>query len=141
MPRITRIFVKTALAYFVAAMVLGLLLALRPLLPENWGSVWGGYWPVYWHLFMLGWVTQLIMGIAYWMFPRFSREKPRGSDRLAWITYALLNAGLLLRAIAEPQLGHNPAMLWGVLVAVAALLQWGGGMAFVANSWPRVKEK
>lgn len=141
MPRITRIFVKTAIVYFVAAMALGLLLALQALLPEKWGDALGGFWPVYWHLFMLGWVTQLIIGIAYWMFPRYSREQPRGSDRLAWTTYALLNAGLLLRAIAEPQLSHAPAALWSALVALAALLQWGGGMAFVANAWPRVKEK
>lgn len=141
MPRITRIFVKTALAYFVAAMALGLLLALRPLLPGGWLDGLGGVWPVYWHLFMLGWVTQLIMGIAYWMFPRFSREQPRGSDRLAWVTYALLNGGLLLRAIAEPQLQRPPAALWAMLVAAAALLQWGGGMAFVANTWTRIKEK
>lgn len=141
MPRITRLFVKTALAYFVAAMVLGLLLAVRPLLPAPWSSAMGSVWPVYWHLFMLGWVTQLIIGIAYWMFPRFSKAQPRGSDRLAWITYALINAGLLLRAVAEPQLGSGPTWLWAWLVALAALLQWGGGMAFVANTWPRVKEK
>lgn len=141
MPRITRIFVKTALAYFVAAMVIGLLLALRPLLPGGWSDAFNGFWPVYWHLFMLGWVTQLIMGIAYWMFPRFSRAQPRGSSRLAWTTYALLNAGLLLRVVAEPQLARPPVMLWSVLVAAAALLQWGGGLAFVANIWPRVKEK
>lgn len=141
MPRITRVFVKTALVYFVAAMAVGLLLALRPLLPAGWSDAFGGFWPVYWHLFMLGWVTQLIIGIAYWMFPRFSRTQPRGSDRLAWITYTLLNAGLLLRAIAEPQLARPPVMLWSALVAAAALLQWAGGMAFVANTWPRVKEK
>jgi hypothetical protein len=142
MPRITRIFIKTALAYFVAAMVLGLLLAVRPLLPnQSWLGFLGGVWPVYWHLFMLGWVTQLIIGVAYWMFPRFSRAQPRGRNGLAWTTYTLLNAGLLLRAIAEPQLMRPPAALWGVLVAIAALLQWGGGMAFVANTWARVKEK
>ena len=81
------------------------------------------------------------MGIAYWMFPRFSREQPRGSDRLAWVTYVLLNGGLLLRAIAEPQLQRPPAALWAMLVAAEALLQWGGGMAFVANTWTRIKEK
>ena len=77
MPRITRVFVKTALAYFVAALVVGVLLAVRPFAPAL--DALSGLWPVYWHLFMVGWVTQLIVGIAYWMFPKFSREQPRGS--------------------------------------------------------------
>ena len=141
MPRLTRLFVNTALAYFVEAMAVGLLLALRPLLPAEWDGAFNGLWPVYWHLFMLGWVTQLIIGIAYWMFPRFSKEQPRGDNRLAWATYVLINAGLLLRAVAEPQLARAPVALWSALVAAAALLQWGGGMAFVANTWSRVKEK
>jgi hypothetical protein len=36
--------------------------------------------PVYLHLFMIGWVTQMIFGVAYWMFPRVSKENPRGWD-------------------------------------------------------------
>lgn len=51
---------------------------------------------------MVGWVTQMIIGVAFWMFPKYTRERPRGSEALAWITYVLLNVGLLLRAIAEP---------------------------------------
>lgn len=143
MPQITRLFIKTALAYFVAALLLGIGLAARPWLGDS--ALLGGLWPVYWHLFMVGWVTQLIVGIAYWMFPKFSRALPRGNDRLAWTTWALLNAGLLLRVAGEPMLSADltPRLLQAarVLVAASALLQWAGGMAFVANTWPRVKEK
>lgn len=143
MPPITRTFIKTALLYFVAALLLGILLAARPWLPES--ALLGGLWPIYWHLFMVGWVTQLIVGIAYWMFPKFSRTRPRGSDRLAWSTWALLNTGLLLRVVGEPALAAaaNDAALSTarVLVAASALLQWAGGMAFLANTWQRVKEK
>ncbi len=143
MPRITRVFIKTALVYFVAALLIGVLLAVRAFVPAL--DVLSGLWPVYWHLFMVGWVTQLIAGVAYWMFPKFSRAQPRGSDTLAWATYALLNAGLLLRALGEPWLaapppGLSPELL-RVSVAASALLQWAGGMAFVANTWLRVKEK
>lgn len=141
MPPITRLFVKTALAWFVAALIVGVLLAARPLVPALEAA--GALWPVYWHLFMVGWVTQLIAGIAYWMFPKFSREQPRGSDSLAWATFALLNAGLLLRALAEPALATVSAETGALraLVAASAFLLWAGGMAFVANTWTRVKEK
>ena len=139
MPPITRLYVKTALAFFVLALLAGLLVAIRPLTAA--APYLGALSPVYFHLFMVGWVTQLIVGVAYWMFPKFTKEKPRGHDSLAWATYWLLNIGLLLRVVAEPLQAVNPQPFWGWLVVLAAVLQWLGGMAFVANTWPRVKEK
>lgn len=139
MPPITRVFIKAALAYFVIALLTGVLLAAAPWLPM---PLWiAALNPVYFHLFMVGWVTQLIAGVAYWMFPKFSRQQPRGSDRLAWSTFALLNLGLALRIIAEPANTLTPGGVWGYLLAASAVLQWLGGAAFVSNTWPRVKEK
>lgn len=139
MPPITRLFVKTALAYFVLALLASMLIAIRPLAAAV--PFVGALSPAYFHLFMVGWVTQLIAGVAYWMFPKFTRQRPRGYDGLAWATYWLLNAGLILRVLAEPMQAVNPQPWWGWLVVLAAVLQWLGGLAFVANTWPRVKEK
>ena len=139
MPVVTRVFVKTALVYFVIALLTGMLVAARPVLALP--RLVTGLTPVYFHLFMVGWVTQLIIGIAYWMFPKYRRDMPRSYDSLAWATYALLNLGLLLRLVAEPAQAVNPAPSWGWLLALSALLQWLGGLAFVANTWPRVKER
>ncbi len=139
MPPITRLFVKTALAYFVVALATGLALAANGHVPLP--AFVGLLNPVYFHLFMVGWVTQLIIGVAYWMFPKYSREKPRGHDWLSWGAYGLLNAGLLLRMVAEPAAVLAPGSTWGMFLALSAALQWLGGMAFVVNTWPRVKEK
>jgi uncharacterized membrane protein len=139
MPPITRTFIKTALLYLMTALLASLLVA--GYLP--WGlPAWvAGLTPVYFHLFMVGWVTQLIIGIAYWMFPKFTKAQPRGSDTLAWSVYGLLNSGLLLRVVAEPWQSIQPRPLWGWLLVGAAALQWLGGVIFVVNTWPRVKEK
>lgn len=139
MPFFSRLTIKTSLVYLVAALVTGLLLAAAPLawLP----AAVAAFNPIYFHLFMVGWVMQLIIGVAYWMFPKFTRAKPRGSEVLAWITYAGLNLGLLTRAVAEPAFTLSGDRLWGWGLALAALLQWVGGVAFVANTWTRVKEK
>jgi hypothetical protein len=96
-------------------------------------------WPTYVHLFVLGWLTQLIFGVAFWMFPRRSAKEPHGSEPLGWISYGLLNAGLVLRALGEPAFALG-ARTSGILV-VAALLQLGAGWVFVFNTWPRVKER
>jgi cbb3-type cytochrome oxidase subunit 1 len=139
MPPITRLYVKTALAFFVLALAAGLLITIRPLAAAV--PYVGALSPVYFHLFMVGWVTQLIIGIAYWMFPKFTKEQPRGREGLAWATYWLLNGGLLLRVLTEPLQAINPQPLVGWTIVLAAVLQWLGGLAFVANTWPRVKEK
>lgn len=137
MPTLTRWYVKTSLIYLVVALLVGALLASGPaaaLLPP-------GLAPVYLHLLVVGWLTQLIFGVVLWMFPKFSREKPRGNQRLAWATYILLNLGLLLRALGEPLNAAQPDTVWGWLLVSSALLQWLAGLGFVANTWARVREK
>lgn len=139
MPQLTRLFIKTALVYFVLALLAGWITTIQAL--RTTVPLAGALSPVYFHLFMVGWVTQLIIGVAYWMFPRFTRERPRGYDSLFWATYGLLNAGLILRVFAEPSMAVSAWEGWGTWLAVSALLQWLGGMSFVASIWPRVKEK
>lgn len=138
MPPLSRLFVKTAFVYLIIALALGLLLAAQPALGLS--GPWTVLTPAYFHLFMLGWVMQLIIGVGYWMFPKYSREKPRGNETLAWVIYWLLNVGLILRVFAEP-VNALAGGTWGWLLAASALLQWLGGMAFVANTWPRIKER
>jgi hypothetical protein len=137
MPPLTRWYIKTALAYFVTSLLVGAIVAARPLL--NLPPALAALAPVYIHLLMVGWITQLIFGVAHWMFPKFSKEMPRGSDQLAVAVYLLLNAGLILRAIGEPLQAFQPEAGWGWLLAISAVLQWLAGMSFVANTWPRVK--
>lgn len=132
MPLLTRTFIKTALAYFALALLLGILLTL---------NVGDGLFPVYIHLFVFGWLTQLIFGVVFWMFPKYSNQSPRGHEVLGWVTYAALNAGLILRAVAEPLQASQANKFLGTLLVLSAVLQWLSGLTFFINTWPRVKEK
>lgn len=139
MPTLTRWFIKSALLYFLAALVLALLLALKPILVLP--AVLDFMVPAYFHLFMVGWVTQMIFGVIFWMFPIITRRQPRGDVRLGWAAYLLLNAGLLLRIAAEPLNGLNAQGLWGWSLVLSAVLQWLAAFIFVLIAWPRIKEK
>ncbi|MBI3734034.1 MAG: hypothetical protein HY259_11360 [Chloroflexi bacterium] len=147
MPPLTRWFVKTGLVYLVAALMVGTLIAAQSVLELPFDKLKAGpaavaaLGPVYFHLLMLGWVTQLIFGVAYWLFPTYSKEKPRGSERLARATYGLLNVGLVLRVIGEPANALQPQTGWGWLLASSAILQWLAGLCFVLNTWGRIKGK
>ncbi|MBP7686511.1 MAG: hypothetical protein KA765_01325 [Thermoflexales bacterium] len=139
MPRLTRYFIKTALVYLAVAVAIGLLLAARStvdLPPELLALT-----PVYFHLFMVGWVMQLIFGMLFWMLPKYSRERPRGHERLAWAAYVLINAGLILRVIGEPLVAVRSDLGAGWLLVLSALLQLIGGWAFIVAVWPRVKAR
>jgi len=139
MPILTRWFIKTALAYLVAALLLALVLAL----PESVGLPDFILFmnPAYFHLFLVGWVTQMIFGVIYWLFPIITRARPRGNERLGWASYILLNVGLLLRVMAEPLISIRSEAVIGWLLAAAALLQWLAAVLFVTLAWPRVKER
>ncbi len=141
MPPLTRWFIKTAFVYFILALLAGVVLGAQ--------AVWGfsppaaDLMPTYFHLLAEGWITMLIIGVAFWLFPKLTLEQPRGSLGLGWASYVLLNLGLVLRVISEPvnTIVGNPASVWAIVLTLAAILQWLGGMAFVINSWRRVKEK
>ena len=135
MPRLVRWYIKTALVYFVAGLVVGVAVALGgPLAVFT-----AGLMPVYYHLLMVGWITLLILGVAIWMFPKFSQEQPRGNEKVAWATYVLLNLGLLLRVIGEPLDSLSSGSGWGALLAASAVLEWLGGMLILSILWRRVK--
>jgi heme/copper-type cytochrome/quinol oxidase subunit 1 len=139
MPAQTRWFLHSSLVYLILAMVLGILNAAQA--PLNLPAQINAFSPIYFHLFMVGWVTQLIFGVVFWMFPKHSKEQPRGNESLGWATFWLLNVGLLLRLVGEPAqvLLTNP--IWGWVVGLSAVLQWMAGMIFVINTWGRVKER
>ncbi len=137
MPAVTRFFIKTSFVYLIAALLVGAILAANVL--WQLGDLLRGVTPLYLHMFMVGWVTQLIFGVVFWMFPRHTPEEPRGSELLGWLSYGLLNVGLLLRVVGEPLTAKQPETLWGWLLVVSAVFQWGAGLCFFINTWPRVK--
>ena len=141
MPALTRWFIKTSFLYFALALVTGVVIGAQAV----WDSspLGADLYPSYFHLLAEGWITMLIIGVVFWMFPKYTLEQPRHSAGLGWASYILLNLGLVLRIISEPAntVVGTPASVWAILLVVAAALQWLGGMAFVVNSWGRVKEK
>jgi hypothetical protein len=139
LPALTRWSVKAAMVWLVMSLVVGMTTATASTL-----GLQGGWWrltPLFWHFLTVGWATQLIFGVAYWMFPALSRERPYRSTRLAWAVFALLNAGLLARLLAEgsPVVLAWPDLPW--MYAIAAAAQLAAGIGFVLNTWSRVRTK
>lgn len=138
MPVLTRWFLKAALLYLVAALITGVVLAL----PASSASpAIAALTPVYFHLLMVGWVTQMIFGVAYWMFPRRKTPALVGPEWPGWLAFGALNAGLVLRAVAEPVVAGPHVPVMGALLAVSAVLQLAAVAVVAVGLWPRVKER
>jgi hypothetical protein len=140
MPPIARTYVKAAFLYFVAAFLIAALIML-----DRWLNFSRWLKLVYLsqlHLLVVGWITQLAIGVAYWIFPRFLKEqdsRPRGSDALAWGVLVCLNIGLLLRFLAEPFYLMGPQSWLAVLMALSGVLQALAAVGFGLLIWGRIR--
>jgi hypothetical protein len=140
MPPIARTYVKAAFVYFLVAFVLGALMML-----ERWLNFSRWLRVVYLsqlHLLVVGWISQLAIGVAYWIFPRFRKTEtpePRGSDTLAWAVLISLNVGLVLRFLFEPFYLTGPQPWLAALLALSGVLQALAALGFVWLIWGRIR--
>jgi hypothetical protein len=134
MPVEARWFVKTSLVCLLASSILGTL-------QFGWGAVFGSPppdWlrPLHLHLATVGWLINMVFGVALWMFPMprgATREgRPRYSKGAALACYAAINGGLALRLAAEP-LGNAALRL------ACGALQTAGILLGVSMLWPRIR--
>lgn len=130
MPRLSVWFVRLSFIHLFLGLTFGgLLLANKgfPFAPWTWNLL-----PAHMESLLLGWMAQLAMGVAFWIFPRFGTGAPRGNVKFAWLALILLNTGIVMVAI-QPFVGGSWSSLAG------RVLEAGGILLFAAVSWKRVK--
>lgn len=134
MPLISRLFLKSGLIYFLLALVTGFLL--------EWDiSISAVLRPLFWHMLMLGWITQIIMGVSHWMFPERTKQEGFKAQKKVWFAFYLLNIGLPLRILAEPSVIYSDHIIWKILLTLSAVFQLAAVGLYVVEIWPRVLSK
>lgn len=131
MPRLSNWFIRSSLAYLVLGFTFGGLLLFNkgfPLYPPLWSLL-----PSHIEFVLFGWTLQLVMGMAFWILPRFAKPPIRGNENLAWGAFFLINAGIWSLVLAS----FRPGAAWFTLFGRAA--EAFGILAFVIHAWPRVK--
>lgn len=151
MPKTSRTYVKASIAYLCLGAALGALLLINRWIPlePRIATLKAGHV----QMLVVGWLTQLILGVAWWLFPplasglRPGESKPRrrgqrqrGSEPLFWTTFVCLNAGILLRAVFEPLYSWTQSAFYGLLTGISGLFLFAAAVAFVAGMWGRVRE-
>lgn len=125
MPRVSAWFIRASLAYLVGGFTLGAVL-----LAGKGISMGPGIWAfraVHIEMLLVGWLVQLVMGVAIWIFPRFVLHRaPRRSALTAWLAFGLLNGGVIL------------VILGGGLAPVGRLVEIGAALSCAVHLWGRV---
>ncbi len=131
MPKLSRWMIHTALGYLAAGFCLGALLLAKKAFPAL--SVSYKLLPAHTELLIFGWTLQLVMGVAYWILPRFSSARPRGAEWPVLLSIFLLNAGILLVVLTELALAPPEFQIFG------RMMEAGAAFAFAVHAWPRIK--
>lgn len=137
MPILTRITIRLAMLYLVLGLA-GWLLYWVDLTWEMTANL-SALQPISIHFITIGWLTQLIFGVLYWMFPIVNRRTPYGDSWIAWFGMISLNLGILLRGVFEYGLTQGMPQDAGWGLVGAGLLQWSGATAWIIASWARVR--
>ncbi len=141
MPSESRWFVKVGLLYLIATFVAGSVLLIGEALGHHAPYIFG---VEHAHLGTVGWLVNLVIGIALWLLPlnrqRFPSTQGRYPPGAVLACFALLNGGLLARVVAEPWyvLGGQRSAA-AMLLLVASLAQSIAIVLFVAIAWQRAR--
>ena len=128
MPRLSVWFVRASFIYLLLGLFFGALILAQTGV-SFYPSAWNLF-PLHVEFLLTGWLIQLAMGVAFWIIPRFSNGSPRGPVDLVWLSFAFLNAGILITAL---QLWFPHALIIGRFAEVCAAI------LFITGSWRRVK--
>ena len=136
MPKLSVWMVRASLLHMGIGFLFGALILFYkgiPIYPWSWKLL-----NPHIELMIFGWTMQFVMGVAFWILPRFSGDGSYGGEErygrpyLGWWSFALLNGGILLTALSG-WFGNTPLLLAGRLFTLSAVC------LFVILVWPRVK--
>lgn len=93
MPRLSGYFIRASLLYLALGTTYGALLLWNKALPFS-GLIWL-LRPNHVDIMFTGWMTQFVLGVAFWILPRRGSAKPRGNQTWSVAAFALINISLI----------------------------------------------
>ena len=137
MHSLVRRYIKTAVAFLAVGLAIGVWMIARR---ELFGIFPAPYLvSAHTHALFVGFVMEMILGVALWLFPRPAKDDRRYDSRLAELAYWVLTcstggrvAGELLRAASDAFTLRVFVLACGAGQAVALLL-------FFHTIWSRIR--
>lgn len=126
MPRLSVYMIRFSLLYLGIGMTIGGIMLWNKgmfISVDVWRLL-----PHHIELMLFGWVMQLVMGVAFWIVPRYTTSPRYGKTHQAWIAFVMFNIGLWLVLIQHT---------WLIFIGRAVMLV--AVVLFVVYLFPRVK--
>ena len=137
MHALVRLYLRTAFVFLALGLLGGLWIELRL---ATAGPISHGMIVAHVHVLLVGFLLMMILGTAFWLFPRSGRGQPIGPyPRLVGLAYALLAAGTLVRALTEFFDLELAARPWGFVRLGASAGQVAGIVLGIVALWGRVR--
>jgi heme/copper-type cytochrome/quinol oxidase subunit 1 len=84
-------------------------------------------------LMLFGWLIQFVLGVAYWILPRYAARPERGPEAVAWTAFGIFQTGMALAAAGASTPSLQAVAPAGRLLLTAATL------LFTILLFPRIK--
>lgn len=126
MPKLSVYMIRFSLIYLGIGMSLGGLILWNKGFPIS-TTIWT-WLPIHIELLMFGWIMQLVMGVAFWIVPRFPIPPKYGRAEQAWTAFILFNMGLWLVILGQ-----------GWLILAGRVVMFCAVGLFAIYLFPRIK--
>jgi cbb3-type cytochrome oxidase subunit 1 len=134
---LVRRYIKTAIAFLGVGILLGGWMLVRR---ELEGIAPTAYeTSAHTHALFVGFVIEMILGVALWLFPRPHKDDTRYSPRAAEAAYWLLTAGTAARVAGEIARDSFDGIALRWTVVCSGLAQIAGIALFFFTMWSRIR--
>lgn len=137
MHSLARRFLKTAIAFLVIGIALGVWLLVRREL--GGAAISPRELSAHTHALLVGFVMMMIAGVALWMFPRPATDDARYKPQLAGFAWWLITPGTALRIAAELVAGFDPARATRLAILTGGMAQAVGLVLVFWTIFPRIR--
>ena len=121
MPRESVFMIRSALLYLLIAVAAGSVLYLENRLTAvEIGA--GSLFVIHVYSAMYGWFLQMVMGAAFWIFPKYLEQPTRGNPY--WIRSAIAGLTIGIPMVMAERLGLVPggAGIWLIVISVLSMI-------------------
>lgn len=129
MPTVSVWFIRCALVCLSMGFTIGAVILFNkavPVIPSAWNFL-----SMHIELLLLGFILQLTMGVAFWIFPRLQTFTDRGDEKKAILAFVFLNIGIGICSV-------SPFFSLSYLSLIGRFFQLTAVILFLTHLWPRV---
>lgn len=137
MHTLVRRYIKTAVAFLAVGLGIGVWMLIRR-------ELYGAYatpfeTSAHTHALLVGFVMEMILGVALWLFPRPEKGDTSYKPQIAEVAYWLLTIGTAARVAGELVRPFVTALGLRGFIVLCGLAQTAGLLLFFSTMWRRIR--